>query len=476
FFYFFDKEPLKSDSEFIIKSYHDIFFEKLFRDGYINIKVIIASLVKTDLKVNYHTIPEYNKKRRKIHDIMSKLLSSSREETYKLLTDIDNVFKKENIEFNQLDMNDKKVLITLHLLQFSEKNSFKDRRQQIFKTIMDSENYRKLVRIYIIKELTKHGENNEIYFNKGKIEYTGKIREELVLENDYIYYKNIVEIWTGSSIQRITERIKEIKKLQNNNDDEVFFRGHTDINYQLIPSVYRTEKSYLNEHLLCEESLARNPEEYKNSNNNHLNILKKMQHYGLPTRLLDVTQNLLVALFFAVENNFDKDGELIVFSSDKIKYTRSDNVSIIASLSFFDQCVKENIIEFANDSSISDDDFNNKEEVKRLKHEVSLEKPAFIQAIKKQTFKEDYFVVSTRDNKRISQQFGSFIICSLNKKNLNKLNCFRVESNTGKKVIIRIPYNKKSEFLEELELFGITHGFIYPEISEVAQFLKAKYC
>lgn len=78
-------------------------------------------MVKTDLKVNYHTIPEYNKKRRKIHDIMSKLLSSSREETYKLLTDIDNVFKKENIEFNQLDMNDKKVLITLHLLQFSEK-------------------------------------------------------------------------------------------------------------------------------------------------------------------------------------------------------------------------------------------------------------------------------------------------------------------------------------------------------------------
>lgn len=201
------------------------FFEKLFRDGYINIKVIIASLVKTDLKVNYHTIPEYNKKRRKIHDIMSKLLSSSREETYKLLTDIDNVFKKENIEFNQLDMNDKKVLITLHLLQFSEKNSFKDRRQQIFKTIMDSENYRKLVRIYIIKELTKHGENNEIYFNKGKIEYTGKIREELVLENDYIYYKNIVEIWTGSSIQRITERIKEIKKLQNNNDDEVFLEA-----------------------------------------------------------------------------------------------------------------------------------------------------------------------------------------------------------------------------------------------------------
>lgn len=27
FFYFFDKEPLKSDSKFIIKSYHDIFLK-----------------------------------------------------------------------------------------------------------------------------------------------------------------------------------------------------------------------------------------------------------------------------------------------------------------------------------------------------------------------------------------------------------------------------------------------------------------
>jgi hypothetical protein len=54
-----------------------------------------------------------------------------------------------------------------------------------------------------------------------------------------------------------------------------------------------------------------------------------MQHYGLPTRLLDVTENSSVALFFACNEEREKavDGKVFFFGTEKSKVIYADAIS-----------------------------------------------------------------------------------------------------------------------------------------------------
>lgn len=92
------------------------------------------------------------------------------------------------------------------------------------------------------------------------------------------------------------------------------FRGHSDKNYSLIPSVGRVPCP-ANHRIKYESSLfnmfRREAREHVESLPSEWEWLALARHHGLPTRLLDWSNNPLIALYFAVEHHNSRDGELL---------------------------------------------------------------------------------------------------------------------------------------------------------------------
>ena len=95
----------------------------------------------------------------------------------------------------------------------------------------------------------------------------------------------------------------------------VWFRGHSDARWPLEPGILRRDASgeYLfDEYNMLGEMRLMRPLEAE-SYPTTFDWLVMCQHYGLPTRLLDWTESVIVALFFAVHND-SVDGALFALN------------------------------------------------------------------------------------------------------------------------------------------------------------------
>jgi len=289
-------------------------------------------------------------------------------------------------------------------------------------------------------------------------------------------------------ISTIIGAIDGVKEVDINS---LFFRGHGNTAWSLKPSIKRTPMLFYSEDKVYEQTMVQNPEEFKQIFF-HLDILKKMQHYNIPTRLLDITRSLSAALFFACEDSGEStsNAEVIVFNPEEVKFFRSDNVSLLSALPTFSWAKRMQIYKDASDawksSQMEDDqieDFNEIPLVKQLVHEVSSEKN-FTSNVQPDTLLNNFFVQPTLDNRRIISQQGAFIVSSLNpfytiglnKKETNDdfFNNNRLKD-SGKIVHFIINVENQPKILQELQVLGVNTNTIYPEIEKTGQTLKKDF-
>lgn len=127
----------------------------------------------------------------------------------------------------------------------------------------------------------------------------------------------------------VAETLKIAKSLPDGHF--LWFRGTKSENYQLLPKIMRdgrsVEQVFEREKRLLtrfrQRSLAYWPAGYPQSDWEHLFA---MQHHGMPTRLLDWSENLLVAAYFALATDANAKEAPAVWCIDPVAWNRGTPV------------------------------------------------------------------------------------------------------------------------------------------------------
>jgi len=236
------------------------------------------------------------------------------------------------------------------------------------------------------------------------------------------------------------EELRELLDVLSKGSVNNYYRGQADATWYLDSSLTREEKYVENEARMYYDILSLKPEAFANDYSIYERLIT-MQHFGMPTRLLDITRNPLVSIFFSC-NNLDRanaDGLVYSFVPESENFLNFDDERL--------KCLTNNIVS-------RDEDYKN--------NSCNL-----TQTQKEECFAKNWFVQGIAKNQRINNQSGDFIFVSseASRKSLDSL---------PTKIVI-IDANSKKVLLEQLESLNIHSGSVYPDLSHMSSYIRERY-
>lgn len=238
------------------------------------------------------------------------------------------------------------------------------------------------------------------------------------------------------TVRSVGDFLKRIKSDFSKVEEPVWFRGHAKANWKLVPAWLRLKspppESVLisrfkqNANLLLEQRLE-----------NNFDWLFVMQHYGVPTRLLDWTESPLAGLYFAATQHSRSEGSLWALFPLRLNQETTARPEEIRFLPSFDDKELENY--------------------STLAIETNPAKGVFPMA-----------VIATRNNARIQAQLGVFTISHHTKIPIEDIG-------KGMHLIeYRVPATAKAAIIAELKMLAVTKFQLFPELSSVGDLIRGE--
>jgi FRG domain len=232
--------------------------------------------------------------------------------------------------------------------------------------------------------------------------------------------------------QSVADLLDAARALEKRLNAQLWYRGQANTNWPLVPSAHRRhaelETQFAQHFRLRAPSLAA----HCPSHSDHAAWLPLMQHYGLPTRLLDWTESILVAAYFALSD----------------KASPNDGAIWLLAPGTLNRQSIGNLIPFLTD-----------ERVQPIVSDAFGTKLGHLSA-------ECIAVLAPRSDKRMAAQLGNYTI----HRTREPLERYDISSEFLGKIII--PNSARARLTQELSISGIRRSALFPDLANLAMELS----